>query len=202
MSHDVKYIGMDVHKEAVAIAVLNGNGKLVMETVIETKASSVLQVIHGLRGELHVTLEEGTWAAWLYDLLQSEVQQVLVCNPRRNALLKEGSKSDKVDARKLAELLRAGMLRPVYHGENGLRTLRELARSYQTIGKDLTRVMNRLKALYRGWGIPCAGTQVYAPHYREEWLSKIPQAGVRRRAELLYQQLDCRPCGETCDPSF
>ncbi len=50
--------------------------------------------------------------------------------------------------------------------------------------------MNRLKALYRGWGIPCAGTQVYAPRYRQEWLNKIPQAGVRRRAELLYQQLD------------
>jgi len=62
--------------------------------------------------------------------------------------------------------------------------------SYQTISKDLTRVMNRLKALYRGWGIPCAGTQVYAVRCREEWLSKIPQAGVRRRAELLYQQLD------------
>ena len=110
-----------------------------------------------------MTWEEGTWAAWLYDLLQPQVQQVVVCNPRRNALLKEGSKSDKVDARKLAELLRTGMLRPVYHGENGLRTLRELARSYQTISQDLTRVMNRLKALYRGWGIPCAGTQVYAP---------------------------------------
>ena len=114
----------------------------------------------------------------------------MVCNPRRNALLKEGNKSDKVDARKLADLLRTGMLRPVYHGENGLRTLRELGRSYQTISKDLTRVMNRLKALYRGWGIPCAGTQVYAARAREEWLSKIPQAGVRRRAELLYQQLD------------
>src|SRR5258708_9603015 len=86
-----------------------------------------------------------TWAAWLYDLLQPQVQQVLVCNPRRNALLKEGSKSDKVDARKLAELLRTGMLRPVYHGENGLRTLRELGRSYQTIRKDLTRVKNQLK---------------------------------------------------------
>src|ERR1019366_880705 len=131
MSHDVKYIGMDVHKEAIVIAVLNGSGKLVMETILETKASSILQFIHGLRGELHVTWEEGTWAAWLYDLLQPQVQQVLVCNPRRNALLKEGSKSDKVDAHKLAELLRTGMLRPVYHGENGLRTLRELARSYQ-----------------------------------------------------------------------
>jgi hypothetical protein len=65
-----------------------------------------------------------------------------------------------------------------------------LGRSYQTISQDLTRVMNRLKALYRGWGIPCASTQVYAARYREEWLNKIPQAGVRRRAELLYQQLD------------
>src|ERR1035437_593147 len=161
MSHDVKYIGMDVHKEAIVIAVLNGSGKLIMETILETKASSIQQFIHGLRGELHVTWEEGTWAAWLYDLLQPQVQQVVVCNPRRNALLKEGSKSDKVDARKLADLLRTGMLRPVYHGENGLRTLRELGRSYHTISKDLTRVMNRLKALYRGWGIPCARTQVY-----------------------------------------
>jgi len=190
MSRDVKYIGMDVHKEATVIAVLNGNGDLVMESIVETKASSLLQFIHGLRGELHVTWEEGTWAAWLYDLLKPHLQQVLVCDPRRNALLKEGNKSDKVDARKLADLLRTGMLRPVYHGENGLRTLRELGRSYQTISQDLNRVMNRVKALYRGWGIACAGTQVYAPRYREEWLQKIEQTGVRRRAELLYQQLD------------
>src|ERR1700675_3122364 len=190
MSYDVKYIGMDVHKEAIVIAVLNGTGKMIMETILETKASSILQFIHGLRGELHVTWEEGTWAAWLYDLLQPQVQHILVCNPRRNAFLKEGRKCSKVDARKLAGLLRTGMLRPVYHGENGLRTLRELGRSYQTISKDLTRVMNRLKALYRGWGIACAGTQVYAARAREEWMSKIPQAGVRRRAELLYQQLD------------
>ena len=190
MSRDVKYIGMDVHKEAIVIAVLNDGGKLTMESIVETKASSLLQFIHGLRGELHVTWEEGTWAAWLYDLLKPHVQQVLVCDPRRNALLKEGNKSDKVDARKLADLLRTGMLRPVYHGEHGLRTLRELGRSYQTISKDLNRVMNRVKALYRGWSIPCAGTQVYAARYRQEWLGKIEHAGVRRRAELLYEQLD------------
>jgi transposase len=161
-----------------------------MESIVETKASSILQFMHGLQGELHVSWEEGTWAAWLYDLLQPHVHEVLVCNPRRNALLKEGSKSDKLDARKLADLLGTGMLRPVDHGENGLRTLRELARSYQTISKDRNRVMNRLKAVYRGWGIACAGTKVYAPRYREEWLNKIPHAGVRRRAELLYEQLD------------
>ena len=59
MSYEVKYIGMDVHKEAMVIAVLNESGKLVMESVIETKASSILQFIHGLRGELHVTWKKG-----------------------------------------------------------------------------------------------------------------------------------------------
>jgi hypothetical protein len=100
-----KYIGLDVHKDATSIAVLNSVGKLVMESIIETQAATLLEFLHGLRGELHVTLEEGTWAAWLYDVLKPHVQEVVVCNPRRNALLKEGSKSDKVDARKLAELL-------------------------------------------------------------------------------------------------
>jgi transposase len=113
-----------------------------------------------------------------------------VCNPRRNALLKEGSKSDRIDARKLAELLRSNLLRPVYHGEHGVRTLKELGRSYLTISKDLGRVMSRLKAIYRSWGIPCAGKQVYAPRYRAEWLGKIEEAGVRRRADFYYQQLD------------
>src|SRR6516225_3691913 len=56
---------------------------------------------------------EGTWAAWLYDVLRPHVQEIVVCNLRRNALLKEGSKGDKIDARKLAELLRSGMLRAV-----------------------------------------------------------------------------------------
>jgi transposase len=126
MSSNIKYIGLDVHKEAIATAVLNGAGKLVMESIIETKAATLVQLLQGLRGELHVTLEEGAGAAWLYDVLKPHVHELVVCNPRRNALLKEGSKSDKVDARKLAELLRAGMLRPVYHGENGLRTLHVL----------------------------------------------------------------------------
>jgi hypothetical protein len=64
----------------------------------------------------------------------------------------------------------------------GLRTLKELARSYLTISRDLTRVMNRLKALYQSWGIPCAGASLYVPRRRSEWLGKITEAGVRRRA--------------------
>jgi len=185
-----KYIGMDVHQETISIAVMNASGKLVMESILETKAATILQFIQGLRGNLHVTFEEGTWAGWLYEVLQSQVTKVTVCNPRKNAWLQSGNKSDRIDARKLAELLRNSSLSAVYHGENGLRTLKELSRSYLTISKDLTRVMNRLKALYRSWGIPCAGTTAYAPHHRSEWLSKIQEPGVRRRAVFFYQQLD------------
>ena len=172
------------------MAVRNAAGKIVMECVIATKANTILQFFDGLRGQVQVTFEEGTWAAWLYDLLKPCVTKVVVCNPRRNALLKTGNKSDRIDARKLAELLRGGLLSAVYHGETGIRTLKELSRSYLTINKDLTRVMNRLKALYRSWAIPCSGTTVYAPRHRSEWLNKIAEAGVRRRAQLFYQQLD------------
>ena len=185
-----KYIAMDVHKDTIAVAVMNSAGKVVMESILETKAATILQFIRGLRGNLLVTFEEGTWAAWLYDLLKPYVTQVTVCNPRKNALLKSGNKSDRIDARKLAELLRNGSLSAVYHGENGLRALKGLSRSYLTISQDLTRVMNRLKALYHSWGIACSGTQVYAPRHRSEWLTQIKEAGVRCRAEFTYQQLD------------
>ena len=187
---NAKYIGMDVHTETISIAVLNSTGKLVMESVIETKALTVIQFVRGLRGDLHVTLEEGTWAAWLYDLLRPHVNQVLVCDPRQNAFLKVGNKSDKIDARKLAELLRANLLRPVYHGEHGVRTLKELSRSYTAISGDLARVMTRLKAVYRSWAIPCSGKQIYAPRCRAEWLGKLSEAGVRRRAEIYFEQFD------------
>jgi hypothetical protein len=87
-------------------------------------------------------------------------------------------------------LLRGNQLHPVYHGEHGVRTLKELARSYLTLTQDVSRVMTRIKSLYRSWAIPCSGTTVYAPRYRAEWLAKIPQPGVRLRAERFYQQLD------------
>ena len=151
--NESKYIGLDVHQATISAVVLDSVGKLVMESILETKAATVLQFFHGLRGSLHVTFEEGTCAAWLHDLLKPHVNRVLVCDPRKNALLKSGNKNDPVT-------------------------------------QDLTRVMNRLKALYRSWAIPCGGDRVYAPRHRGEWLAKISEPGVRRRAEFYYQQLD------------
>src|SRR5271165_2798946 len=190
MTSNIKYVGMDVHKQSISIAVRNAAGKIVMECVIETKANTILQFFDGLRGELHVTFEEGTWAAWLHDLLKPHVTKLVVCDPRRNALLQDGNQNDRVDARKLSDLLYMNKLKPVYHGDHGLRTLKVLVRSYLTITRDLSRVMTRVKAIYRSWAIPCSGKQVYARRHRTEWMGKINEPGVRRRAELYYQQLD------------
>ena len=112
-----KYIGMDVHQATVSVAVMDSQGKTIMESILETKASTILEFLGGLGGSLFVTFEEGTWAAWLYDLLKPQVAKVLVCNPRKMAVLKDGSKSDKIDARKLTERLRLNDLKPVNHGE-------------------------------------------------------------------------------------
>src|ERR1700687_4777040 len=169
---------------------MDSTGKLVMESMLETKAATILQFFAGLRGSLSVTFEEGTWSAWLYDLLHARVDKLVVCNPRKNALLKDGNKSDRIAARKLADLLCGNQLKPVYHGETGVRMLRELSRSYLTLVKDLSRVMNRLKAVYRSWAIPCAGRDVYYTRNRAQWLAKIPGAGVRRRADRPYAALD------------
>jgi len=185
-----KYIGMDVHQATISVAVMDARGKLIMECVLETKAATIVEFIQGLKGTLAVTFEEGTSAAWLHDLLKPHVSRLVVCDPRKNALLKDGNKNDRVDARKLAELLRTNQVKPVYHEKHGTRALKELGRSYLTLTKDMTRVMNRIKSVYRSWAIPCAGTSVYTPSHRGEWLEKLMEPGVRIRAEHLYQQLD------------
>jgi transposase len=186
----LKYIGLDVHQASVSVAVLDESGKLVMQSVMATRATAILEFLEGLRGTLHVTFEEGTYSAWLYDLLVRRVSKVVVCNPRKNALLKVGNKSDRIDALKLAELLRNGMLSAVYHGENSTRTLQELARSYMTLTVDTTRVMSRVKAIYRGQAIPYGGKKLYTRRHRSQWLKQLQQPGLLRRAERLYEELD------------
>src|SRR6266849_1006135 len=108
-----KYIGMDVHQATISVAVMDDQGQLIMECILETKAATILEFIQGLHGTVSVTFEEGTSAAWLHDLLKPHVSHLVVCDPRKNALLKDGSKSDRIDARKLAELLRGNQLRQV-----------------------------------------------------------------------------------------
>ncbi len=129
-----KYIGLDVHQATISAAVLDSNGK-VDHGVHPGDESGNRSAVFGKdwrKWSLCVTFEEGTCAAWLHDLLKPHVtKRFWSVIHEKNSLLKAGNKNDRIDARKLAEkLLRTGLLSPVYHGESGVRTLRELSRSY------------------------------------------------------------------------
>ena len=187
---DVECIGLDVHKTSISAAVLNESGKLVMKAVFMTDAAAVLGFLRGVPGTLRVTFEEGTHAAWLYGVLRSQVAEVVVCNPRKNALRKSGNKNDHIDARKLAELLRSGMLSRVYHDDTQTLTLKELGRSYRSLTDDTTRVMRRLKALYRSLAIDVGGKKLYTRGRREQWLNQLQQAGQHYRAARMFEQFD------------
>src|SRR5260370_804820 len=132
-----KYIGMDVHQASISVAVMDARGKLIMECLLETKAATILEFIQGLRGTLALTFEEGTSAAWLHDLLKPHVSRLVVCDPRKNALLKDGNKRDRADARKLAEVkllcqipsigrIRAALLVALLQTPHRFRTKRQL----------------------------------------------------------------------------
>jgi transposase len=146
--------------------------------------------VQSISGPLYVTFEETTQAEWLYDVVRCFVADVIVCDPRHNKLLSEGSKGDKIDARKLADLLRTGMLRRVYHGNEGSRKLKQLMRGYETLSEDTKRTMVRIKAIFRSRGIPTPGRHVYQPQQREQWIELLTEPGLRERVRWLYKQLD------------
>lgn len=185
-----KYMGMDVHQAMTVVAVMDSAGKVILETMVPTEASAIIRLVQSISGPLRVTFEETTQAEWLYEVVRFFVADVLVCDPRHNKLLTEGSKADKIDARKLADLLRTGMLRRVYHGNEGSRKLKQLVRGYETLSRDTKRTMVRIKAIYRARGISTPGRMVYHPKYREQWLQLLTEPGLRERVGWLYDELD------------
>ncbi len=186
----VRYIGFDVHRDSISAAVLDSQGRLLMQSVLATRAAAILDFLHGIKGTLHITFEEGTHSAWLYDLLVRRVAKLVVCNPRKNALLNSGSRNDAIDARSLAELLRAGLLSPVYHGTESPLQVQQLTRTYTMLTQDTTRVMGRLKAVFRSQAVSCAGKKLYGRRHRAHYLAQLPSGGLRRRAECLYDELE------------
>ena len=91
--NDEKYIGLDVHQATTVVAVLDSTGKLVMESILETEAATILQFFAGLRGTVSVTFEEGNWSVWLYDLLNPHVDKLVVCNPGRTRCPRTGTRA-------------------------------------------------------------------------------------------------------------
>ena len=152
MKRTTKYVALDVHQASTVSSVREEGGRVIARTIIPTEASAVVEFFRGMRGAIHVTFEEGTQAQWLHDLIAPVVARVIVCD-RRGERRRRGNKNDLADADELSEQLRLGGLRAVYHGNTHRVRLKELTRAYQNLVEDATRVMLRLKALFRARGI-------------------------------------------------
>jgi len=188
MKRTTKYVALDVHQATTVASVREESGRVIARSVLPTDSGALTEFVRGMRGTRHVTFEEGTQAQWLYELLAPLVDRVVVCD--RRGAPRQGNKGDQVDADQLSELLRRGALRAVYHGSADRATLKELTRTYRNLVEDATRVMLRLKALFRARGIPTVGTAVYHSRHRAHWLARLLEAGARFRAEALYAELD------------
>ncbi len=170
MKRNTKYVGLDVHQAMTVATVRSAGGRVIARSVVETSDESIREFFSAMAGSVHVVFEEGTQAQWLYDLLSPRVDRVIVCDRRGEK--RSGNKGDQVDADDLSEQLRCGRLRAVYHGAHGRADLKELTRAYRNLVEDGTRVMLRLKALFRARAIRTKGGGVYQPKGRTAWIDR------------------------------
>lgn len=180
------YLGMDVHQTSCTFSVRNASGKIVRHDVIATEAQALVDYLDRLGGRLHLCLEESEWSHWLTELLMSHVVEFVVIQPER----RRGSKSDRIDAEGLSERIWSGDLgRTVYKDRGRYAALRERARAYTMVTKDVRRTKSRIKSLARGRGADTDGSALYDPSRRGAILETLPP-DTRWAVELLGRELE------------
>ena len=184
----IHYLGLDVHQATIVATSRNESGAIVLKATVPTEAKAIVGLVRGQGPRVHVAFEEGTQAQWLHDLLQPVAERVVVCNVRGKKELV--NKNDDIDSDLISERLRLGALKGVYHGAASVLALKEMVRSYGNLVEDATRVMQRIKAMFRARAIPTPGTGVYGIRQRTSWMAKLKGAGVRVRAKSLFTQLE------------
>jgi len=183
----IQYLAFDVHQATVVATLRDEHGKILMRATVPTEAKAILTLVRSAGSRVHVAFEEGTQAQWLHDLIVPHAERVIVCNVRGRS--ETTNKSDRIDADGLSELLRLGALKAVFHGSPEVLTLKELVRNYNNLVEDSTRVMLRIKAIFRARAIGTPGVSVYRPTQRKQWLAQL-EGGARVRAASLLAQLD------------
>lgn len=146
------YIAIDWSEKTMAIARLTKRQRFPITHEQPTNLKELKLYLTQLRGTTILCVEETTTAHWLYLELYDYVDRILICDPYRNRLLVDGPKTDKIDASKLCQLLRAGLLKEVFHSHSTDFELRKLISGYQDIVKAGVRYKNQRTAIFRAEG--------------------------------------------------
>ena len=147
------YIALDWAQANMALARMTGKSDKVVVHESQSDLKDLKGYLKSLKGRKVFTLEETSSAQWLYSELRPFVTKLIVCDPYRNRLLSEGVKNDKTDATKLVQLLKANMLKEVYHSGEEFIYLRKLVSGYRDLVQSLVRLKNQRSALFRSVGL-------------------------------------------------
>ncbi len=184
------YIGADVHSNNIELGV-ERQGRIIQRHSLPTSIQAIREVLDRIAGPKHLTFEEGPLAGWLYRNLKDHVDTLVVCDPRRNRLVAcDGDKDDRIDAAKLARLLRGGFLRAVYHSDDLERlSLKRWVALYHDRVQAATRSINKLRACARLYGerIPRATLQDVGA--RRTWLATLDR-DLADQLRLLWRSYD------------
>jgi len=167
------YIGIDLHSNTSTIGYMNEQGEYCGHRQVQTTPVNLINQIAAIPGQVKkCTLEQSNMAFWAAELLQDYVDELIVCDPRQNALITRGeNKNDGLDTLALCRLLRLGQLKEVWRPKQlGLRRLFfHQVKEYYRITKSLTIHKRQLRDGLRHWGIG----------------SKVTKADYQRPQELL-----------------
>ena len=144
------YVAIDWSLKTMAVAHMSRCDQIPRIFERPSNLKDLKTYLGSLKGRTMITFEESGTAHWLYLELVDEADRVLICDPFQNRLLFHGPKTDKIDAGKLCELLRAGLLKEVYHSDSALYELRLLVSAYEDVVRSGVRVLNQKEALKLG----------------------------------------------------
>jgi transposase len=185
------YIGADVDCKMTELAV-ERSGRIVRRDRVATDIASLREFLSGVRGPKVMVIEEGPMSGWLYRNLRTEVDQLVVCDPRRNkAIYADGDKTDPLDAGGLAALQRGGYTREVYHTQDEDRlALKEMVALYHDRVQDAVRQVNKLRAQSRGHGVRIPSRALEDAKARAEWMRTVQPEALRERLSILWRGWD------------
>jgi hypothetical protein len=146
------YIAIDWAAANMAIARMTKKSNKINVIDVPSDIKELQFYLKNLKGSKILTIEETTTSQWLYTELIDYVDKLLICDPHRNRLLSEGPKTDKIDASKLVRLLKACLLKEVYHSDNKFLHLRKLVSGYEDLIKAAVRLKTQRYSLLRACG--------------------------------------------------
>jgi len=146
------YVAIDWAASNMAIARMTKKSNKISVVDVPADIKELQLYLKSLKGTVILAIEETSTSQWLYTELVDHVDEIFICDPHRNRLLSEGPKTDKIDAAKLVQLLKADLLKEVFHSTHKFIYLRRLVSGYEDLVKSGVRLKAQRYSLLRVCG--------------------------------------------------